>query len=119
MRMSASSVDTDTQATSPLRPAPNGVFRQLAGIRRVRRRLINELFFSWARPNPGRPAVALPGAASLRKLTIYSDIVMLIVFAVASVAILWFGERSRASMEGCSTNPVAMEFLPELNVAMT
>ncbi|MGZ9156508.1 MAG: Ig-like domain-containing protein, partial [Candidatus Binatia bacterium] len=103
----------------PAMSGPSSAFHQLTTIRRLRRRLIRGLFFASPRQYASKPGIAFTGAASLGKVSIDRDIVTLIVIVVTVAGTLWFGHRSRATMEGCSTNPVSAEFVPELNVAMT
>ena len=92
------------------RPAPaasgsSSAFHQLTTIRRLRRRLIRGLFFASQHQYASKPGIAFTGAASLGNVGINRDIVTLVVIVVMVAGSLWFGHRSRAAMEGCSTNP--------------
>jgi len=88
-------------------------------IRRVRRRLIRRLLFTLLRPYASKPGIAFTATGSLSKVVIDRDVITLITIIVMVVGSIWFGHRSRQTMEGCSTNPISLEFQPELNVAMT
>ena len=116
--MSISSLETD----APLDPAtcgPKGVFQQLKAIRRVRHRLTRELLFTLMRQHARKPSIAFIGATALRKSGIDRDIVTLVVIIVVVAGSFWFGQASRETLGGCTTNPLSTEFMPELNVAMT
>jgi len=48
------------------------------------------------------------------------DTITLVLIVVLVAGSFWFGQKSRETAPGaCSTNPPSMEFVPELNVAMT
>jgi hypothetical protein len=116
--MSISSLETDARL-DPATSGPNGVFRKLKVIRRVRHRLTRELLFTFLRRHGRKPGMAFIGATALGKSSIDRDIVTLVVIIVAVAGSFWFGQASRETLGGCTTNPPSMEFVPELNVAMT
>ena len=48
------------------------------------------------------------------------DVITLFLIISVVIASLWFGQKTREiSFGGCTTSPPSMEFVPELDVAMT
>ena len=47
------------------------------------------------------------------------DSMILVLVAVLVIGSLWYGQNSRAMPAGCRTDPTSMQFVPELDVAMS
>ena len=116
--MSISSHETNARL-APATSGSKGVFRQLRAIRRVRHRLTRELLFALLRRHASKHGMGFIGTTGFRRPSIDSDIVALVVIIAMGAGSFWFGQASRETLGGCTTNPPSMEFVPELDVAMT